>query len=200
MFRAAKQNLRLQADLAQLCDALLGRLRLQFARRPDVRNERDVHVHDILRADFENELPDRFEKRQPLDVAGRSANFRDDDVGFALIRHLANAILDFVGHVRNHLHGLAEVIAAPLPQDHVFINLAAGEIVVPREHAIGEALVMAEIEIGLRAVIQHINLAMLERIHRPRIDVQVRIELLEHDPQTAQLEQGAEGSRRQAFA
>ena len=83
MFRAAKQNLRLQTDLAQFRDALLGRFRFQFAGRLDVRNERDVHVHDILRADFENELPDRFQKRQPLDVAGRAANFRDDDVGFA---------------------------------------------------------------------------------------------------------------------
>ena len=53
-------------------------------RRLDVRNERDVHVHDILRADFEDELPDRFQKRQPLDVARRSADFRDDNVGFAL--------------------------------------------------------------------------------------------------------------------
>ncbi len=52
-------------------------------RRLDVRDERDVHVHDVLWPDLEDELPDRFEKRQPFDVAGRAANFRDHNVGFA---------------------------------------------------------------------------------------------------------------------
>ena len=47
MFGAANQDLRLETDLAQLGDALLGRLGLQFARRLDVRHERDVHVDDI---------------------------------------------------------------------------------------------------------------------------------------------------------
>ncbi len=89
MLRAAEQDLRLQTDLAQFRDALLRRLRLQFARRADVGHERDVHVDDVLRADFENELPDRFEERQPFDVAGRAADFGDDDVGFALGRDLA---------------------------------------------------------------------------------------------------------------
>ena len=200
MFRAAKQDLRLQTDLAQFRDALLRRFRFQFAGRPNVRHERDVHVHDVLRADFENELPDRFQKRQPFDVAGRAADFRDDDVGFAFRRDFADAVLDFVGHVRNHLHGFAEVIAAPFLQDHAFVNLAAGEIVVARKNAIGEALVVAEIEIGLRAVVQHVDFAVLERVHRSRIDVQIRIELLEDDAQAAQLEKRAERSRRQAFA
>ena len=102
--------------------------------------------------------------------------------------------------MRNDLHGLAEVIAAAFLQDHVFVNLAAGEIVVAGENAIGEALVMAEIEIGLRAVIQDVNLAVLKRIHRSGIDVQIGIEFLENDAQAAQFEQSAEGSGRQAFA
>ncbi len=42
-----------------------------------------MHVDDVLRADFENELPDRLEERQPFDVAGRAADFGDDDVVFA---------------------------------------------------------------------------------------------------------------------
>ena len=81
----------MQTDLAQLRHALLRRFRFQFAGRFDVRHERDVHVHHVLRADFENELPDRFEKRQAFDVAGRSADLGDDDVVFALVGNLANA-------------------------------------------------------------------------------------------------------------
>jgi hypothetical protein len=59
---------------------------------------------------------------------------------------------------------------------------------------------MAEIQVGLRSVVQHINFPVLKRIHRSGIDIQVGIEFLEHDPQAAELEKRAEGSCRQAFA
>ena len=63
-------------------------------------------------ADFEDELADRFQKRQTFDVAGGAADFRDDDVGLGLVGKLADPVFDFVGDVRNDLHGVAEVIAA----------------------------------------------------------------------------------------
>src|SRR5688572_26583344 len=59
---------------------------------------------------------------------------------------------------------------------------------------------MAEVEIGLRSVVQNINFTVLERVHRPRIDIQVGIEFLEHYAQPAQLEKGAERRCRKAFA
>ena len=83
-------------------------------------------LSDILRADLENELADRLEKRQPFDVARRAADFSDDDVHFFRIGDLADARLDLVGDMRNHLDSLAEIIAAPFLQDHAFVNLAAG--------------------------------------------------------------------------
>jgi len=36
----------------------------------------------VVVADFERELADRFKERQAFDVAGRAADFGDDDVGF----------------------------------------------------------------------------------------------------------------------
>jgi hypothetical protein len=56
-------------------------------------------------------LPDRLQERQRFDVAHRAADLDDDDVG--LLGHAPGG-LDFVGHVRNHLDGLAQVVAAPL--------------------------------------------------------------------------------------
>jgi len=41
---------------------------------------------------------------------------------------------------------------------------------------------VAEIEVGLAAVVGDEHLAVLERVHRSRIDVEVRIELLHRDP------------------
>ena len=116
----------------------------------------------VAAADFERELADGFEERQPLDVAGGAADFGDDDVGLGLLGEDVNAVLDFVGDVRNDLDGLAEIIALALVVEHGLINLAAGEVVEAGQLDVGEPLVMAEVEVGLRAVVEHIDLAVLD--------------------------------------
>ncbi len=58
---------------------------------------------------------------------------------------------------------------------------------------------MAEIEIGLGAVLQHVNFAMLIGAHRARVDVKIGIEFLEHDLQSPVLQECAQGSRRETF-
>ena len=50
---------------------------------------------------------------------------------------------------------------------------------------------MAEVEIRLRAVLGHIDLAVLIRAHRSGIDVDVRVEFLRGDLQPARLEKSA---------
>ncbi len=59
---------------------------------------------------------------------------------------------------------------------------------------------MAEVEIGLGAVVEDVDFPVLERVHCPRVDVQIRIEFLQEDTLSAQLEESAEGSRRETFA
>jgi hypothetical protein len=56
-----------------------------------------------------------------------------------------------------------------------------------------EALVVAEVEVGLGTVVEHEHLAVLERVHRAGIDVDVRVELLQRDAETAGLEESTEG-------
>ena len=111
-----------------------------------------------------------------------------------------NAVFDFVGDVRDDLHGLAEVFALALVVEHGLINLAAGEVVEPGQLDVGEPLVMAEVEVGLRAVVEHINLAVLKRAHRAGVHVEVGIELLERHLEPAIFEQRAQRRRRQALA
>ena len=43
---------------------------------------------------------------------------------------MRDAVLDLIGDVRNHLHGRAEIIAAPLLGDDSFVDPAGGEIAV----------------------------------------------------------------------
>ena len=102
--------------------------------------------------------------------------------------------------MRNHLHGLAQVVAAALAGDDLLVDAAGGEVVALGELGVGEALVVAQVEVGLRAVVGDEDLAVLERAHGARIDVQVGIELLAGDLQPAAFEQAADGGRRDALS
>ena len=99
----------------------------------------------------------------------------------------------------DHLHGRAEIIPAALLGDHVGIDPPRGDVVGLARGNPGEALVMTEIEIGLRAVVGHIDLAMLVRRHRPRIDIEVGIELAQPHREATRLKQRAECCSRKAF-
>ena len=56
------------------------------------------------------------------------------------------------------------------------------------------------VEIGFGAVVRHKNLAVLERRHGSRIDVQVRIELHQVHAQSARFQQASDRCRREALA
>src|SRR5699024_6281038 len=75
-----------------------------------------------------------------------------------------------------------------------------GDVGVRGQVGIEEALVVADVEVGLRAVVCDEHLPMLERVHRARIDVDVRIELLHRHPQAACAEQLPEPGCREYFA
>ena len=108
--------------------------------------------------------------------------------------------LDRVGDVRDDLDGRAEIVAAPLLGDDVAIDAAGGDVVGLARRNAGEALVMAEVEVGLRPVVGHVDFAVLIGRHRARIDVQIGIELANADLVAARLEERPEGRREKTFA
>ena len=59
---------------------------------------------------------------------------------------------------------------------------------------------MAQVEVGLAAVVEHVDFAVLVGAHRAGIDVDVRIELLHADPQSAMLQQHADRRAGQSLA
>ena len=76
------------------------------------------------------ELADRLEERQALDVADRAADLDQHEVDAVVA--VEHEFLDGVGDVRDHLHGAAEVVAAPLLGDDVLVDAPGGDVVVPR--------------------------------------------------------------------
>jgi hypothetical protein len=110
------------------------------------------------------------------------------------------SVFDLVGDVRDHLHRLAEVVAAALLGDDLLVDAAGGQVVVAAELRVRETLVMAEVEVGLGAIVGHEDLAVLERAHRARIDVQVGVKLHQVDLQPAGLQKAADRRRGKSFA
>ncbi len=178
MLGAAEDHVRGDPDLAQLRDALLRGFRLQLLGRLDEGHQRRVDEGDVLVADLVLELAQRLEEGQALDVARGAADLGDDDVGVVALRDLVDAVLDHVGDVGDDLHRRAEVEPLALVLDDGLVDLSAREVVQSGKAAAGEALVVPEVEVGLGPVVEHVDLAVLEGAHRPRIDVQIGVELL----------------------
>ena len=199
IFGAGYDDLRLQTDLAQFGHALLRGFRFQLTRRLDERHERYVDEQGVPLARLENVLADGFEERQAFDVARRAADLDDGHIGLALVGQQTDARFDFVGHMRDDLHGFAEVIATAFAGQDVFVNLSAGQVVAAAQHATGEAFVVSEVEIGLRSIVEHIDLTVLVRTHRARVDVEIRVELAHGHAQTTAFKQSAERSRGQSL-
>src|SRR5207248_11547765 len=100
----------------------------------------------------------------------------------------------------NHLNGGAEIIAAPLLGEDLLVDTPGRDVILARRGTAGEALVVAEIEVGLGAVVGDEDLAVLIRRDRSGIHVELGVELAQPDLVAARLQQRAERRRCQALA
>ena len=71
---------------------------------------------------------------------------------------------------------------------------------IARQVSRRKPLVVAQVEVGLGAVVGHEHFAVLIGRHRPRINIQVGIALLEGNSEAAALKQAANRCRRNALA
>jgi len=154
---------------------VLGGFGFYLPRRLDVRNKSKMDIQDIVLAEIGPQLPDGLEKGLSFDVADGSADFDDGHVQI-IACNTQNRRLDLIGYVGDDLHGSPEIIAPTLLGDDRMVDPARGEIVGLAKMLIEEPFVMTEIEIGLRPVVGHIDLAVLEGVHGSGIDIDVRIE------------------------
>src|SRR3989454_11970299 len=192
MLAAGDDHVGLDPRGSEFPHALLRRFRLLLPDGPHDGHEGRVDEQDVLLADLLPELADGFEEGHPLDVSDRPADLDEDDVGALLLPDLAEQGLDLVREVRDDLHGLPEVVAATFLVDHRAVHLPGGDVVVPCQVHIEEAFVVAEVQVDLRAVVEDEHLPVLVRVHRARIDIQVRIDLDRADLQSFRLQQGAD--------
>ena len=196
---AADDEVGLDAPAAQLGDRVLGGLGLLLPRRADVGHQGEVDVADVVAPDVLAELPDGLQEGEDLDVAHRAADLGDDDVDL-VAGQAQDALFDLVGDVGDDLDGVAQVVAPPLLGQHRRVDRPGGRRRVAMEVLVDEALVVAEVEVGLTPVLGDEHLAVLRRVHGAGIDVDVGVELLEGDPQAPALEQSTQRRSGEALA
>ena len=197
---ARHDNIGENAHALQFLDGMLGGLTLEFARTGDIGYERDVDEATVLPAHLARDLTNCLQKRLGLDITRRAADLGDDDIGVRRLSDLVDEGLDLVGDVRNDLHRLPEVLAVALLVEDVPVHLARSEVGELVEVLVDEALVVPQVEVGLCAVLGDEHLAVLIGAHRPRVDIDIGIELLRRHFIAPHLEKAAKRCRRNALS
>ena len=194
---AAQDDVRRDADRAQLLHRVLHRLGLELTGRRQIGHQCDVDEAAVLAPHLGPHLADGLEEGQRLDVAHGPADLGDQHVD--ALGGRVDARLDLVGHVRNHLDRTAQVVAPALLAEHRVVDPARGHVVELPHLGVAEALVVAQVEVRLGAVVGDVDLPVLEGIHRAGVDVQVGVQLEKGDAQPARLEQRPDRCRRQSL-
>ena len=162
-----------------------------------------MHEAAAVAALAQAQLADGLQKGKRFDVTHRATDLHNGHIGGIggiHARALQNERLDLVGDVRNDLHGLAEVLTPALLAQHRVVDLARGEVVVLASAGVGEALVVAEVEVRLGAVFRDKDLSVLEGAHGAWVDVEVWVHLDDGHRQASGLQQRAHGCGGDALA
>ena len=149
-----------------------------------------MNVDGVVAWQLVLELADRLEERQALDIADCAADLAQYEI--VVVIAAQDEFLDRVGDVRDHLDGGAEIVAAAFLGENVLIDTPGRDVVRLGGRTSGEALIVAEIEIGLGAIVSHEHFAVLIRRHRSGIEIEIWIELAKPDLVATRLQQCTE--------
>ena len=158
-----------------------------------------MDVAHVVAADVLAELAHRFEEGEDLDVAHRPSDLGDHDV-HVLGAQAPDPQLDLIGYVRDHLDRLAQVLAPAFLGYYRLVDGPGGGVGVPGQGLVDETLVVAKVEVGLAPVVGDENLAVLEGVHGPRVDIDVGVQFLHRHAQAPAFQQPAQRGGGEALA
>ena len=144
-----------------------------------------MNVHAVMGADVAFNLPDRFQKRQRFNIAYRSANFSNDDIGIRFPARFEYMFFNFVCHMGNDLNRAPVIFTATFFLQDDGINFSRRHIAEFGYIYIDKPLIMAKVQIGFRPIFRDKNFTVLVWTHCPRINVNVWIKFLNGDIQSA---------------
>ena len=156
---------------------MLGGLCLELSRCGKIRDKRYMNEAALMHCKLSLELADGFKEGLGLDIADGAADFNYHDLGAERSDGPLDAELYLIGDMGDDLNGSALIASAALAVEDCGIDLTGGGIIELCEIFIYKSLVVTDIEVCLGAVIGDENLAVLIRIHRTRVNIEIRIQL-----------------------
>ena len=177
MLGAQHQDVGLDTLLLQQLDTVLRGLCLELLGRADIGHISQVDA-DAATSQLPTQLADGLDKRQRLDVAHGASDLGDDEVILARGAQQLDIALDFVGDMGDDLDRLAQVVATAFLVDDALIDASRRHVVGTRRLDVGEALIVAQVQVGLVAIDGDIAFAVLIGVQRPWVDVDVGVKLL----------------------
>ena len=145
-------------------------------------------------------LTNGFQKRLGFNITGGAADFRDDNIRIGLFAYGIDKRLDFIGDMGDNLYGFTQIIAFSLLVQYIPVHLAGGQVRELVQIFVNKTLIMSQVKVGFCTVIGDIYLAVLERAHSTRVNIDIRIQLLCGNFQSACLKQAAKGCCGNALA
>ena len=195
---AQDDYIRIYAHALKLLYGVLSGLRLMLVRSTQKRHQSDMDKEAVFPPYLERNLSYSFEERLGFNVTYSAADLSDDHVGIGFLADTVYDILYFICYMGYDLNSRAEILAAALLVEHVPIHLAGGEVRILVEVLVDKTLVVAEVKVGLRAVLRDVNLAVLIGTHGTRINVDIGVELLRRNLEPARFENSSE--RRRSYS
>ena len=130
-----------------------------------------MHKNRVVPPTLKGKFTNGFKKRESFNISSSPSNLSNYHVSSTLFTQLGDPIFNLVGHMRDNLHSLAQIITPPLFLQNGQINPPTGEIIKLGELRVGKSFVMAEVQIRFGPIIQNIYLTMLEGAHGSRIHI-----------------------------
>ena len=159
-----------------------------------------MDVEGVARAHLPAHLPDGLQEGLAFHIAGGAADLGDDHIRPGLIAHGVDEALDLIGDVGDDLYRLAQILSPALLGDDIGVHPAGGQVGELVQVLIDEALIVAQVQVGLGSVLRHKDLAVLIGAHGAGVHIDVRVQLLGGHLQPTGLQQPAQGSCGDALA
>ena len=195
----AHDDVRLDAQTQKLLGGVLGGLALQLPGAGDGDDEGDMDEHHVVPPPLRRHLADGLQEGLGLDVPHGAADLHDGHVGIRGVQPV-DAALDFAGDVGDDLDRAPQVVPTALPVEYVPVDLAGGYGGVHVQILVDEPLVVAQVQVRLRAVVGDKDLPVLVGVHGAGVHVEVGVQLLDLHPQAPLLQQAAQGGGGDALA
>ena len=118
-----------------------------------------------------------LEEQNVLILTDSSTNLDEGDIGLGCLGSGFDAANNFLGHMRHYLNAFTAVLKITFLFDHRLVNTTRGHVIDLGNVDVEIAFVGTNILISLIAIDSHKHFAVLNRIHRTSVHVDVRVDL-----------------------